>query len=228
MLQNFEETVRFNEATGTYQVRLHWKDNTMSLPSNLGIRKKQLCSLLNRLNKDGPDCIEKYDEAIREQRGRGFIKKVDDTCRVQGILHYIPHLPAFNEDSATTKMRIVYNASAKGKNKTPSMNDCLQTGPCLLKALLGILLRFCKTSDKRKLERTQERALRAVYNSKTETYQELLKRAELPTLENRRLQDIAVIMYKVKNDMAPRYISKIFQPKSSRYNLRNGDFNIDR
>ena len=90
--------------------------------------------------------------------------------------------------------------------------------PCTAKLLLyktsilphltycHVVWHFCKTSDKRKLERTQERALRAVYNSKTETYQELLKRAELPTLENRRLQDIAMIMYKVKNDMATRYI----------------------
>ena len=142
LLLNFEETVRFNEATCRYQVRLPWKDNTMSLPPNLRICKKRLRSLLNRLNKDGRDCIVKYDEAIREQREKGFIEKVDDTRRGQGILHYIPHLPVFKEDSATTKMRIVYDASARGTNKTPSMNDCLQIGPCLLKALLGILLRF--------------------------------------------------------------------------------------
>ena len=61
----------------------------MSLPSNLLICKKQLRSLLNRLKKDGPDRIIMYDEAIREQLGRGLIKKVDDTPRVQGILHYI-------------------------------------------------------------------------------------------------------------------------------------------
>ena len=47
---------------------------------------------------------------------------------------------------------------------------------------------FCKASDTRKLERVQERALRAVYNSKTTAYDELLSKAKLP----RRHTDINV------------------------------------
>ena len=53
---------------------------------------------------------------------------------------------------------------------------------------------FCKSSDRRKLERIQERALRAVYGSNSETYEELLERAKLPTLYNRRLQDIVILI----------------------------------
>ena len=60
---------------------------------------------------------------------------------------------------------------------------------------------FCKSSDCRKIERVQERALRAIYKSKTETYEEPLARARLPTLYNRRLRDIATLMYKVKNNL---------------------------
>ena len=42
------------------------------------------------------------------------------------------------------------------------------------------------------------------YKSQTETYEELLTRAKLPTLYNRRLQDIAILslMFKVKYGMA--------------------------
>ena len=87
---------------------------------------------------------------------------------------------------------------------------------------------FCKSSDGRKIERIQERALRAVFKTTTETYEELLKRAKLPTLHNRRLQDIAILMYKVKNDLVPSYISEIFTRKGTRYNLRNSDFEIPR
>ena len=36
--------------------------------------------------------------------------------------------------------------------------------------------------------------MRAVYKSQTETCEELLTRAKLPTLYNRRLQDIAIII----------------------------------
>ena len=86
---------------------------------------------------------------------------------------------------------------------------------------------FCKSSDGRKIERIQERALRAVFKTTTETYEELLKRPKLPsTLHNRRLQDIAILMYKVKNNLVPSYISEIFIRKGTCYNLRNTDFEI--
>ena len=55
-----------------------------------------------------------------------------------------------------------------------------------------IVWHHCKASDARKLERVQERALRAVYNNKTATYEELLSKARLPSLANRRLQDISI------------------------------------
>ena len=87
----------------------------------------------------------------------------------------------------------------------------------------------CKSSDGRKVERIQERALRAVFKTTTETYEELLNEcAKLPTPHSRRLQDIAILMYKVKNDLVPSYISEIFTRKSPRYNLRNSDFEIPR
>ena len=58
---------------------------------------------------------------------------------------------------------------------------------------------FCNASDRRKLERIQEEALRAVYKTRSASYQELLDRAKLPTLYNRRLQDIATLMFNVKH-----------------------------
>ena len=61
-----------------------------------------------------------------------------------------------------------------------------------------LVWKFCKSSDRRKIKRIQERALRAVYKSQTETYEELLTSAKLPTLYNRRLQHIAILTYKVK------------------------------
>ena len=41
---------------------------------------------------------------------------------------------------------------------------------------------FCKASDTRKLERIQERGLRAIFKDSLSTYQQLLDRAKLPTL----------------------------------------------
>ena len=52
---------------------------------------------------------------------------------------------------------------------------------------------FCRASDTRRLERIQERGLRAVYKDTKSSYHQLLNRANLPTLLNRRLQDICVL-----------------------------------
>ena len=46
------------------------------------------------------------------------------------------------------------------------------------------------------------------------------------SLLNRRLQDIAMIMYKVKYGLAPSIVDELFKQKSTSYSLRNSDFDI--
>ena len=87
---------------------------------------------------------------------------------------------------------------------------------------------FCKQSERRKLERLQERALRIIYNCRTDTYEDLLRRAKLPSLYNRRLQEIVTLMYKVRNGLVPDYIGELFNFKNKVYSLRNADFDIPR
>ena len=91
-----------------------------------------------------------------------------------------------------------------------------------------IVWHFCKASDRRKIECVQERALRAVFRTKTCSYETLLTMAQLPSLYNRRLQDIAIYMYKVRNGLAPNIFNEIFSIKQSPYALRNSDFNLPR
>ena len=71
-------------------------------------------------------------------------------------------------------------------------------------------------------------ALRAIYCDSNSTYPELLQRAKLPTLYNRRLQDIALLMYKIKNGLCPDYISRLFIIRRNQYSLKNNDFIIQR
>ena len=59
-------------------------------------------------------------------------------------------------------------------------------------------------------------------------YEQLLKWADIPSLENRRLQDILILMYKVKYNLVPKSISDIFYNYDKKYNLRNADFPIPR
>ena len=83
---------------------------------------------------------------------------------------------------------------------------------------------FCCPSDVRKVERVRERGLRVANLSKSSSYEELSPMAKLTTLGNHPLQEIAIIMYKVRNNIAPSYIAKLFTKNVSRYALRNADF----
>ena len=51
------------------------------------------------------------------------------------------HRAVLGESAESTKLRIVYDASAKANNSTVSLNDCLETGPPLQNSLYDILVR---------------------------------------------------------------------------------------
>ena len=54
---------------------------------------------------------------------------------------YIPHRLIVRESAESTKVRILYDASAKPSEKSPSLNECLETGPPLQNLLLNVLVR---------------------------------------------------------------------------------------
>ena len=56
----------------------------------------------------------------------------------------------------------------------------------------------------------------------------ILRRAKLPSLYYRRLQEIVILMYKVRNGLAPDYIGELFNFKNKVYSLRNADFDVPR
>ena len=60
------------------------------------------------------------------------------------------------------------------------------------------------------------------------SYQQLLQKAKLPSLLNRRLQDICILMYKVKHSLCSRTICNLFMTNSHSYNLQQTDFYLPR
>ena len=58
-----------------------------------------------------------------------------------GMVTYPPHHHALRPDKETTKLRVVFDASAKCKGSL-SINDVLDPGPSLLPLLNDVLLRF--------------------------------------------------------------------------------------
>ena len=82
----------------------------------------------------------------------------------------------------------------------------------------SLVWHFRRATERRKLEKINERGLRAVFCDWRSTYGELLERAKLKTLYNMRLQDIAVFMYKVKNKLLHSTVLESFETKATQYN----------
>lgn len=67
-----------------------------------------------------------------------------------------------------------------------------------------------------------------MYNIHSEEYSNLINRANLRGLQNRHLQDLATLMYKVEDGLVPSDVFDILSVKSSKYHLRNMDLHLPR
>ena len=59
-----------------------------------------------------PEILEEYDSIIKQQLEEGIIEPVPERPTGKRIT-YISHQPVVREEVATTKVRVVYDASAK-------------------------------------------------------------------------------------------------------------------
>ena len=101
----------------------------------------RLNSLLKRI-QGRPELLQKYDSIIKDQLKKEIIEEVNDGTEEGCKKHYIPHHAVITPDRKTTKVRIVYDASAKARKGCKSLNECLYRGPVILEDLCGLLLRF--------------------------------------------------------------------------------------
>ena len=83
--------------------------------------------------------MKRYDTIINDQEGDGVIEPVDDPKVIRhGEVHYIPHREVVKEERETTKLRIVYDASANQND--PPINESLHSGASLLPKIFDILV----------------------------------------------------------------------------------------
>ena len=137
-LEDFDKGIVFKD--GWYQVALPWKESHPVLPDNYQLSKKRLQGLLHRLRQQ-PSLLKEFDTTIKGQLSNGIVEKVNESeCQPIGETHYIPHHAVIRQDKQTTKLHVVYDASAKAGG--PSLNECLYTGPKFGQNIMDIILRF--------------------------------------------------------------------------------------
>lgn len=137
-LKSFRESVSYDE--GRYQVRWPWIEGIPEVPDNRELALGRLKSCVTKL-RNKPELFKKYDDVIKDQLCKGVIEKVDQ-YKTDGCVHYLPHHAIIKPDKATTKLRVVYDASAKTKADNKSLNESLYRGPVMIQDLCGMLIRF--------------------------------------------------------------------------------------
>ena len=81
-----------------------------------------------------------YDTIIKTYFDENIVEEVKDDETFENV-HYLPHRAVIRNERDTTKICLVFDASAKSP-KQPSLNDISYSKPCLLSLVQDILLRF--------------------------------------------------------------------------------------
>ena len=139
-----EEFVSVKHNGERYEIELPWKNDCLPIPGNLNLCHNRLKSMHYKLNKT-PEVLKEYDDIIQEQLASGIIEKVPNPeveRRNKENVHYLPHHAVIRQNRETTKLRIVYDGSAKSPGQDRSLNDCLPVGPNYIPQLVDVLTRF--------------------------------------------------------------------------------------
>ena len=74
-----------------------------------------------------------------------------------------------------------------------------------------------------KINCIHERALRITYKDKSTTFQELLEKDNSVSIHHKKMQKLAIEIYKVLHRFSPPILNDIFVPVSCPYNFRQND-----
>ena len=125
--EEFKNEIKFDG--NRYIASLPFKPEHDIIPDNYKLSFNRLCSLKSKLMSNA-NLRKEYQNTYNSYEAYGVVGKV----------HYLPHRAVIRLDKETTKVRVVFDDSAK--SQCTSLNDCIYTGPCLLNGIFGILLRF--------------------------------------------------------------------------------------
>ncbi|UYV67106.1 hypothetical protein LAZ67_4003903 [Cordylochernes scorpioides] len=126
------------DSTGRYVVQLPFR-NGCQLGDSRSNAIKRLCSL-ERYLIPRPEVYDQYRSFIKEYLELGHMSLVPKEDIIKGR-YYLPHHPVIKEKSCTTKLRVVFDASAKTDSGL-SLNDALIPGPKIQQDLFHLILRF--------------------------------------------------------------------------------------
>ncbi|XP_055714312.1 uncharacterized protein LOC129808558 [Phlebotomus papatasi] len=124
---------------GRYMVKLPVNEKIGELGNNRSSATQQLLNLERRLERN-QDLKFQYSRVFHEYLDLNIIEEVPPSA-IDSPSYYLPHHGVVKEHSTSTKLRIVFNASARSQTGL-SLNQCLMVGPVVQPSLVEVLWRF--------------------------------------------------------------------------------------
>lgn len=136
--RHFKSTVVRTE-TGRFMVRLPLKLHPEVIGSTIFMAKRRFFNLEAKLSKDAV-LAKQYDDFMLEYIKLGHMQPVTSNSS-SAVSYYLPHHAVIKDNSITTNLRVVFDASATGSSGM-SLNNIMLKGPTVQPTLHSILLRF--------------------------------------------------------------------------------------
>lgn len=135
----FVETT-YRDKDGRFVVNIPLKESPDVLGDSYSMAKRRFLSLERRLAKD-PYFKQLYVNFMTEYIELGHMSEYSHLNTTYPYSNYLPHHGVLKESRSTTKLRVVFDASAR-TTSGKSFNDVQMVGSSLQDDLLSILLRF--------------------------------------------------------------------------------------
>ncbi|XP_011705620.1 PREDICTED: uncharacterized protein LOC105460827, partial [Wasmannia auropunctata] len=133
---HFKDTTK-RDKVGRFIVSIPFQTTAGSLGESREMAERRLKSLERRLQAD-KKMRDEYVAFLRKYRDLGHMTKIIDNG-LTSQAYYLPHHGVWKENSLTTKLRVVFDASAPTSTGV-SINDLQMIGPTIQRDLMSILL----------------------------------------------------------------------------------------
>ena len=138
--KHYDETTT-RQSDCRFVVEMPFKKPTPAFGDSFKQARQHFEAQERRLQRN-PGVKEQYKAFIKEFEDMGHLEvppdELDNGCENH---YYLPHHAVFKESSTTTKLRVVFDGSAKTSSGV-SLNDILLIGPVLQLNLFDLLIRF--------------------------------------------------------------------------------------
>ncbi|XP_043263949.1 uncharacterized protein LOC122404115 [Colletes gigas] len=134
--QHFRDHVT-RDNTGRFIVALPFNEKKTQLGESRSRALNRLLSLERRFRRD-PDLKREYSDVLKEYLDLGHMSEVEPRG-TEGF--YLPHHAVIKPTSTTTKIRVVFDGSARSSSGL-SLKDTLLTGPTIQDDIFALLVRF--------------------------------------------------------------------------------------